>query len=68
MTQKKRKVKKFHVLKCGMFDLESEGFSCSLDVLHGGLGEKIARIFFQLQFFFLTILFYQKPGFGSALT
>jgi hypothetical protein len=36
MIHKKRKVKKFYVLKCWMFDLDSEGFFCSLDVLHGG--------------------------------
>jgi hypothetical protein len=38
MTRKDRKkVKKFHVVKCWMFSFD-EGFSCSLDVLYGGLG------------------------------
>jgi hypothetical protein len=35
--QKYKKVKKCHVLKCWMFSFEAEGFSCSLDVLCGGL-------------------------------
>jgi hypothetical protein len=36
--QKKRKGKKFQVLKYRMFSFErAEGFSCSLDVLYGGL-------------------------------
>jgi hypothetical protein len=33
MTQKKEKVKKIHVLKCWMFFMRAEGFSCSLDVV-----------------------------------
>ncbi len=35
---KLKKFKKFHVLKCGCSLLRAEGFSCSLDVLYGGLG------------------------------
>ncbi len=53
MTHKNRKrAKKFHVLMCWL--LSFEGFSCGLDVLHGGLGKnKFAfdpknRDFFQL--------------------
>jgi hypothetical protein len=39
ITQKNKKVKKFHVLKCWMFTfLRVEGLSCILDVLYGGLG------------------------------
>jgi hypothetical protein len=37
------KVKKFHVLKCW----KAEGFSCSLDVLYGGLG--ISKLQFLIQ-------------------
>jgi hypothetical protein len=29
---------KYTVLKCWMFSFEAGGFSCSLDVLRGGLG------------------------------
>jgi hypothetical protein len=38
VTHKNKKGKKFHVLKCWMFSLRAECFSCSLDVLYGGLG------------------------------
>jgi hypothetical protein len=38
MTHKNRKIKKFHVLKCGIFSFEGRSFFCSLDVLYGGLG------------------------------
>jgi hypothetical protein len=38
MTKKMEKVKKFHVFMCKIFFLRAEGFSCSLDVLYGGLG------------------------------
>jgi hypothetical protein len=41
MAHKNRKNKKFHVLKCWMFSLRAEGFSCSLDVLYGGIGISI---------------------------
>jgi hypothetical protein len=36
--QRQKKVKKFHVLMCWMFSFEGDGFSCTLDVLYGGLG------------------------------
>jgi hypothetical protein len=62
MTHTMRKVKKFHVLKCWIFDLDSEGFSCSLDVLYGGIG--IKKLLFLIGFFpagdFFTNLFYQN--------
>jgi hypothetical protein len=51
--KKEKKMKKFLVLKCWMFSFE--GFSYSLDVLHGGLGInklqflKEIRRFFQLE-------------------
>ncbi len=34
----RKTVKRFHLLKCWMFSLRPEGFSCSLDVLYKGLG------------------------------
>jgi hypothetical protein len=37
-SRKYKKVKKSGVLKCWMFSLRAEGFSCSLDVVFGGLG------------------------------
>jgi hypothetical protein len=40
-----KKVKNFHVLKCWMFFLRAEGFSCSLCVVYGGL------VINKLQFF-----------------
>jgi hypothetical protein len=64
MTHKNRKkFKKFHLLM-------SEGFSCSLYVLHGGLGinklifflsKKIQKMF---SCFFSSILSHQNPGSG----
>jgi hypothetical protein len=58
-------------ISCWMFDLEAEVFSCSLDVLHGGLGEKIARIFsscnFFLQIWIRIRTLTQNTGLGSAL-
>jgi hypothetical protein len=58
MTYKyRKKVKNFYVLKCWMFFLRAEGFSCSLCVLCGGLEmtklqflSKKYPIFFQLYF------------------
>jgi hypothetical protein len=41
---KKRKVRKFHVLKCWTFCLEAGGFSCSFDFLHGGLRINVRMI------------------------
>jgi hypothetical protein len=40
MAQKNRNLycNKFHLVKCWMFSLRVKGFSCSLDVLYGGLG------------------------------
>jgi hypothetical protein len=53
VTHKSRKkIQKFHVLKCWMFSLRAECFSCNLDVLYGGL-----RIG---QFKFLTKIFFNS--------
>jgi hypothetical protein len=49
------KVNKYYFLKCLMSLLRAEGFSCSLDVLYGGLG--ISELQFQLYFFLLKFLF-----------
>jgi hypothetical protein len=38
MSHKNRKKKNFMFLSAGRFLLMAEGFSCSLDVLYGGLG------------------------------
>ncbi len=54
MIHKNRKKVKFHVLKCWMFSSEGLNacFSCSLDVLYGGLG---------ISKFFLQFLGHQNP-------
>jgi hypothetical protein len=71
-----KKVKKFYVLKCWKFSLRAESFSCSLDVLHGGLWiKKLLVLKIKLDFFsanFFTIFGLQNSrsgsGSGSALT
>ncbi len=50
---KKEKNLKFHFLKCWMFLLRAEGFSCSLDVFYGGLGDR------KVQFLSKNITFFQ---------
>ncbi len=56
MTHKK--VKKFLVLSSGFSLLRAGGFSCSLDVLYGGLEKKIVVKF--------AIFFHQIAGSGSG--
>jgi hypothetical protein len=45
--QKKKKINKFHFLSAGCSVLRAEGFSCSLDVLYGGLGINKLQFFYQ---------------------
>ncbi len=54
---RRTKMTKFHVLKCWMFSLRTEGFSCSLDVLYRGLGiSKLQFLIKKYHFFqFLVI-------------
>jgi hypothetical protein len=47
MTKKIEKSSKCHVLKCWMFSFE--GFSCSLDVLYGGLGISKSQFFIRIR-------------------
>ncbi len=54
--EKYKTVNKFHLLKCWMFSLMAEGFSCSLVVLYVGLGTSKL----QLLFFFLLKLFFSN--------
>jgi hypothetical protein len=69
---RRAKLEKFRNLKsvqCSL--LKDEGFSCSLDVLHRGLGKKKLHFLFKNRFFNLqnfSILRSSNPGFGSALT
>jgi hypothetical protein len=49
---KKRKVRKFHVLKCWTFCLEAGGFSCSFDFLHGDLGINILQFLEKIMIFY----------------
>ncbi len=72
MTQKKRKkVKKFHVFKCWMFSLSAECFSCSLDVLYGGLGISklqfmITKKNFSCKFFQFLVIKIPDPDWYST--
>jgi hypothetical protein len=59
-----KKGKKFHVLKCGCSLLRAEGFSCSLEVLYGGLG--ISKLEFSNKKVKLTILTVNFPNFWSS--
>jgi hypothetical protein len=67
------KVKKFYVLKCWIFSLRAEGFSCSLDVLYGGLGicklqfliKKILNFFSSCKFF--SIFIHRNPGIRTGI-
>ncbi len=53
MTHKNRKkVNKFHFLRAGCSLFRAEGFSCSLDVLYGGI--------------FFLVFGHQSPGSGSV--
>jgi hypothetical protein len=60
--QKKKKVKKFHVLNCWMF-------SCSLGVLYRGLGISILQFLIKKYFFFsfkfFAIFGHQNPGYKT---
>jgi hypothetical protein len=64
MTYKnRRKLRDFMFLIAGCFLLRAEGFSCSLDVLYGGLGKSILQFlikkilhFFSCNFFLLQFL------------
>ncbi len=49
----KTKVKKNHVLKCWMFPLRAEGFSCNFDALYGDLGISILQFLYKKYFFLL---------------
>jgi hypothetical protein len=52
------KVKKNHVLKCWMFSLGAEGFSCNVDALYGDLG--ISKLQFLIKkYYFFCCKFYQ---------
>jgi hypothetical protein len=61
MTHKKsRKVNKFHFLKYWMFSFEGpEGFSCSVDVLYGGL--RISKLQFLITKIRIRILEMLNP-------
>ncbi len=62
--QKQKKVKKFPVLSSGRSLLWAEGFSCSLEVLHGGLpGDKNNLNVIQKYDFFLS----KNAGSGFGL-
>ncbi len=42
-----------------MFEVGAEGFSCSLDVFHGGLRIKIMQFLINKKQFFLAVNFYK---------
>jgi hypothetical protein len=57
MTHKNRKkYKQFHILKYWMFSLRDERYSCSLEVLHGGL--RINKLQFLIIRFFSAVNFF----------
>jgi hypothetical protein len=66
----KKKVEKFHVLKCSCSLFSSECFSWSLDVLYEGLGKNKLRFLVKklLSPVKCYIFGYQNPGSGSAWT
>jgi hypothetical protein len=61
MTQKSRKIIKFHVLKCWMLSFfRAEGFFCNLDVLYGDQG--VSKLYFLIKkklIFFSAVIFFQ---------
>ncbi len=76
MTHKNRKksYRNFIFLGTRCSLLRAEGFSYSLEVLYGGLEEKIAifdhkKIFKNFQLYYFSSIFgYQHPGSGSGFT
>jgi hypothetical protein len=65
--QKYKKVKKFHVSSAGCSLLRAEGFSCSLNVLYGGLGISTGNLQFVIKIisnFFPAVIF--SPHFWSS--
>ncbi len=75
MTYKNRKkLRNFMLWSAGRSLLRAEGFSCSLDVLYGGLGISKLQFFIkELSNFFPAVIFfpileYQYPGSGAVFS